>query len=61
MRRQHQGMDRPGVRQVPEGSGEWKNGEHWLQNHLPCPNDPHSLGIDDDDDDDNDDDDLPIV
>ena len=22
MRRQHQGMDRPGVRQVPEGSGE---------------------------------------
>ena len=22
MRRQHQGMDRPGVHQVPEGSGE---------------------------------------
>ena len=22
MERQHQGMDRPGVRQVPEGSGE---------------------------------------
>ena len=21
--RQHQGMDRPGVQQVPEGSGEW--------------------------------------
>ena len=39
--RQHQGMDRPGVRQVPEGSGEQgKNGENWLQNHLWCPNDP---------------------
>ena len=33
--RQHQAMDRPGVRQVPEGSGEQeKNGENWLQNHL---------------------------
>ena len=40
--RQHQGIDRPGVRQVPEGSGEQeKNGENWLQNHLWCPNDPH--------------------
>ena len=40
--RQHQEMDRPGVRQVPEGSGEQeKNGENWLQNHLWCPNDPH--------------------
>ena len=38
--RQHQGMDRPGVRQVPEGSGEQKNGENLLQNHLRCPNDP---------------------
>ena len=39
--RQHQGMDRPGVPQVPEGSGEQgKNGENWLQNHLWCPNDP---------------------
>ena len=27
--RQHQGMDRPGLRQVPEGSGERKNGENW--------------------------------
>ena len=28
--RQHQGMDRPGVRQVPEGSGEQrKNGGNW--------------------------------
>ena len=39
--RQHQGMDRPGVRQVPEGSGEQgKKEENWLQNHLWCPNDP---------------------
>ena len=41
--RQHQGMDRPGVRQVPEGGGQWrtgKNGENWLRNHLWCPNDP---------------------
>ena len=29
--RQHPGMDRPGVRHVPEGSGEQgKNGENWL-------------------------------
>ena len=35
------GMDRPGVRQVPVGSGRTgKNGEKWLQNHLWCPNDP---------------------
>ena len=34
-------IDRPGVRQVPEGSGEQgKNGDNWLQNHLWCPNDP---------------------
>ena len=40
--RQHQAMDRPGVRQVPEGSGEQgKNGENWLRNHQWCPNDPH--------------------
>ena len=39
--RQHQGMDRPGVRQVPEGSGEQgKNRGNWLLNHLWCPNDP---------------------
>ena len=39
--RQHQGMDRPGVRQVHRG--QWrtrKNGENWLQNYLWCPNDP---------------------
>ena len=38
--RQHQGMDGPGVRLVPEGSGEQgKNGGNWLRNHLWCPND----------------------
>ena len=39
--RQHQGMDRPGVCKVPEGSGEQgKYGGNWLRNHLWCPNDP---------------------
>ena len=28
--RQHQEMDRPGIRQIPEGSGEQENGENWL-------------------------------
>ena len=38
--RQHQGMDRPGVRQVPGGSGEQrKNGGNWLRNHLWFPSD----------------------
>ena len=35
VRRQHQGMDRPGVRQVPER--QWRtggNGGNWLPNHL---------------------------
>ena len=51
--RQHQGMDRPGVRQIPEGSGEQgKNGRNCLRNHLWCPNDPRSHGIDEDNDDD---------
>ena len=38
--RQHKGMDRPRIRQVPEGSGERKNGENLLRNHLWCPYDP---------------------
>ena len=39
--RQHQGKDRPRVRQVPDGSERTgKNGENRLQNHLWCPNDP---------------------
>ena len=40
--RQHQGRDRPGVRQVPEGSQEAGKWRKWLQNHLWCANDPHS-------------------
>ena len=41
VRRQHQGMDRPGVRQVPEGSEEQvKMKGNWLLNHLWCSNDP---------------------
>ena len=49
-------MDRPGVRQVPEGSGEQggKKRGNWLRNRLLCPSDPHGGGIDDDDDDDDD-------
>ena len=40
---QHQGMDRPGVHQVPEGSGEQgKMKKNWLQNHPCCPSDPGS-------------------
>ena len=40
--RQHQGMDRPEVRQVPEGSGEKRKMEkkNWLWNPLWCPNNP---------------------
>ena len=45
-------MDRPGVRQVQEGSGEQgKMEKTGLQNHLWCPNDHCGQGIDDDDDD----------
>ena len=43
--RQHQGMERPGVQQVPEVSGEQGKMEH-----MWCPNDPCGLGIDYDDD-----------
>ena len=48
--RQHHGMDRSGVRQVPEGSGDRENGGNWLLNHLWCPKYPRDQGIDDDDD-----------
>ena len=45
--RQHQGMDRPGVRKVPVDSGEQrKNGGKWLRDHLWCTNDPRGQGID---------------
>ena len=37
--RQRQGMDRPGVRQIPETG---KNGGNWLWNHLWFPNDRRS-------------------
>ena len=40
VRRQHNGMDRSGVRQAPEGSGNRENGGNWLRNYLWCPNDP---------------------
>ena len=47
MGRQHQGMDRPGVRKVPVDSGEQrKNGGKWLRDHLWCTNDPRGQGID---------------
>ena len=38
--RQHQGMDRPGVRQVPEGSGEQGKMEKTGCKIIWCPNDP---------------------
>ena len=37
-------MDRPGVRQVPEGSGE-QNKMKETGRYLWCPNDPPSYGI----------------
>ena len=36
---------------LPSPRGQWRtgtNGENWLWNHLWCPNDPRSQGIDDD-------------
>ena len=52
MGRQHQELDRPGVRQVPEGSGEQGNiketGDEIII--MWCPNDPRGYGGDDDDD-----------
>ena len=39
--RQHQGMDRLGVQQVPEGSGEQEKIEKTgCKNHLECTTDP---------------------
>ena len=47
--KQHKGMDRPGVRQVPEGSGEQKkkrkkkkNRKKLFLSHMWCPNNPRS-------------------
>ena len=58
MGRQHQGMDRPGVQQVPEGSGEQGKMEK-TGCKIICGFDPRSEGIDDDDDDDDDDEIVP--
>ena len=41
--RHNQGMDRPGVRQVPKGSGEQKNGGKWFWSYLCCSNAPSRL------------------
>ena len=44
--RQHQGMNRPGVRQAPDDRSEQTEmGENWLCSHLFCPNDPRSYGL----------------
>ena len=46
--RQHQGMDRPGARQVPEGSGEQgKMEKTGCEIIFGAPNDPRGYGIDD--------------
>ena len=47
--RQHQGMDRPGVCQVTEGSGEQGRMEETGCKIPLCPSDPRGYGIDDDD------------
>ena len=55
MGRRHQGMDRPGVCQVPEGSGE-----QWKMEETDCEViciAPKTLSVNDDDDDDDDDND----
>ena len=41
--RQHQGMDRPGVRQVPEGSGEQRKMEKTVVKSLVVPQQPSQL------------------
>ena len=47
VRRQHQGIDRRGVHQVPEISEEQgKLEQNWLRNDLWCFNDPHGQEID---------------
>ena len=54
MGRQHQGMDRPGVRQVPEGSGEQGKMRKLVAKSSVVPHDPRGYGIDDDDNDNDD-------
>ena len=48
MGRQHQGMDRPGVRQVPEGRGEPINWKKLVVKSYVVPNDPHGYGVGED-------------
>ena len=43
--RQHQGMDRPGVRQVPGQRRTGGRGGNWSRNHLWCPKDSCGSGI----------------
>ena len=52
--RQHQGMDRPGVWQVLEGSGEQGRMGKTGCKIIFGANDPHGYRIDDDDDDEKD-------
>ena len=53
--RQHQGIDRPGVRQVPKGSGkQGKMEEAGCEIICGAHNDPPGSGIDDGDDNDDD-------
>ena len=45
--KQHQGMDKPGIRQKSQRAVESrKNGGNWLRNHLRCPNRPRGQEID---------------
>ena len=46
MGRQHQGMDKPGVRQVPERSGEQGKMKKLVAKSSVVPNDPRGQGID---------------
>ena len=43
--RQHQGMDRPGVQQVPEGSGEQGKWRKLVAKSSVMPNDPRGKGL----------------
>ena len=49
--RQHQGMDRPGVCKVPEGSGGQGKMEEMVVKSSVVPQRPQQLRIDNDDDD----------
>ena len=57
--RQHQGMDRPEVFQVPEGGGEQGKWRKLVVKSSVVPERPLRLRVDEEDDDDDDDDDEP--